>query len=211
MKHDRFALAWVVLLAVAAVPAYAAETQPTRGTSDAVQALAFDMASHPDAEAVDLYKFLHQAMFGPGHAISDPAQAGESLRSEIDGLGSSGATEAWCDSLGGEPFLVRVNLRPFAANGFDAGELVEAFVATANSVRGDPRQMEVALELVVGWLSSDGRNDLAEQLRTLGREMKKKGYPPVHHSAGYRQAYSPAYRVVEAALASAHGWCGSTY
>lgn len=200
------------LLAVAtAGPVVGSEPQPSKGTSNAVQALAFDVASHPQVEAVDLYKFLHQAMFGPGHAITDPTQARAILASEIAGLGPPGLAESWCDTLGGDPILVRVNLRPFVANAFDTGELIESFVATANAIRGDPKQMGIALELVVGWLRSDNKKDLAQELQTLGREMEKQGYPAVHHSAEYRQAYSPAYRVVEGSLASTYGWCGSTF
>jgi hypothetical protein len=119
--------------------------------------------------------------------------------------------EAWCDSLGGDPFLVRVNLRPFVANGFDSGALLESFVATANAVRPDPSQMGVALDLVVRWLLSENHEDLAHELQNLAREMEKQGYPADHHSAAYQQAYRPAYRVVEASMAANFGWCGSTY
>lgn len=185
--------------------------EPTKGTSDAVQALAFDLASHPEVEAVDLYKFLHQAIFGPGHAVTDLEQASEALSEELAGLGPPMVGEAWCDTLGGDPLLVRVNLRPFVANGFESGALLESFAATSHSLHPDPRQMGVALELVVRWLSTEEKKDLARALQDLGREMESKAYPAVHHSATYRQAYRPAYRVVEASMASAQGWCGSTF
>jgi len=204
---------WAVAAAcvVTASPCSGSQPEPTKGTSDAVQALAFDLASHPEAEAVDLYKFLHQAMFGPGHAVTDTNQAADALQSEIAGLGSPGVGEAWCDTLGGEPLLVRVNLRPFVANGFDPGALIKAIEATVNAVHPDPSQMGVALDLVVRWLASEKKQDLARALQDLGRELKRQGYPAVHHSAAYRQAYRPAYRVVDASLASSQGWCGSTF
>lgn len=190
---------------------FGSDPEPTSGTSNAVQALAFDLAGHPEAEAADLYKFLHQAMFGAGHAVSDSDRAADFLQSEIAALGPTEAGEAWCDTLGGDPFLVRVNLRPFVANGFDPADLVEAFVETAAAVHGDPQQMGVALDLVVRWLSSEKRKDLANAVEDLGREMESRGYPAVHHSRAYREAYRPAYRVVAASLASSNGWCGSTF
>lgn len=204
----RFALA-VAIAFLVTQPSFGSEPQATNGTANAVQALAFDVASHPQVEAVDLYKFLHQAMFGPGHAVPGGAQAADALQSELAELGPPMGAEAWCDMLGGDPTLVRVNLRPFVANGFSSDALVEAFVATASDVRADPQQMGVALDLVVQWLQTDSRQDLGKDLHELARTMAKEGYPPVHHSAAYRQAYQPAYRVIEGSIASTHGWCGS--
>lgn len=211
MKSLRRVVVAAAITVAAAPPSFGSGPEPTTGTSNAVQALAFDVASHPEAEAVDLYKFLHQAMFGPGHAITDAARAAETLRAELADLGPPTMGEAWCDALGGDPSLVRVNLRPFSANGFDSGVLVASFVATANAVQPDPQQMSVALELVVHWLRSVSQQDLAGELQTLGHEMGKQGYPAVHHSAAYQQAYHPAYRVVEASMAAESGWCGSTF
>ncbi len=199
----------VVIATLAAQPSFGSEPEATNGTANAVQALAFDVASHPQAEAVDLYKFLHQAMFGPGHAVPDRAQAADFLDKELADLGPPMGAEAWCDTLGGDPMLVRVNLRPYAANGFSNDALVEAFVATANAVRADPQQMGIALDLVVHWLQTDDRKDLGRELHELARSMAEEGYPPVHHSTAYRQAYQPAYRVIEASIASTNGWCGS--
>ena len=211
MRCSPYILATAAVCLLVTAPCAGSQPEPTRGTSNAVQALAFDLASHPEVEAADLYKFLHQANFGPGHAITDTTQAAEALQSEIAGLGPPGLGEAWCDTLGGDPLLVRVNLRPFVANGFDTGALLESLEATADAVHSDPRQMGVALELVVRWLSSEEKKDLAQALQNLGRKMGREGYPAVHHSAAYQQAYHPAYRVVDASMASSQGWCGSTF
>ena len=204
-------VAVAALAVLAAKPCRASEPQATDATSNTVQALAFDIASHPNAEADDIYKFLHQAMYGPGHAVTDPERAGLALRNELATLGPAATNETWCDTLGGDPILVRVNLRPFVVNGFDVDALVESFVATANAVRGDPQQMGLALDLAVRWLPSQERSDLSLELQQFAREMKRQGYPAVHHSAAYVEAYKPAYRVVEASMAAAYGWCGSTF
>ena len=201
----------VVLALLISRPCAGSNPEATTGTSNAVQALAFDFARHPKAGADDLYKFLHQALFGPGHAIQDTAAAAAILRRELEGLGPPSAADRMCDTLGGNPILVRVNLRPFAAGDFDDKALIEAFAATANDVRGDPEQMDVALELVVDWLKTENRHDLANALHTRARELKKQGYPAIHHSAAYVEAYQPAYRVVAASLAAAHEWCGSAF
>jgi len=179
-----------------------------KGVSNALRSLAFDLAEHPEAEAADLYKFLHQAIYGPGHAILDPDAAARWLTREIEGLGLPLVGEAQCEVLGGRPILVRVNLRPFVTGGGDVTELLDAFVATAGEVRGDPGKMGEAIEIVVKWLRSDGRKNLAGALERLGAELAPKGYPAIHHSEAYVEAYRPAYRVITSKRAAAHGWCG---
>jgi hypothetical protein len=193
------------------VASHAGEPELDPGTESAVIALASDLAEHPEARPHDLYKFLHQALFGPGHAIPDAAAAAAYLEQEIAGLAPAEADEAWCVPLGGRPALVRVNLRPFVANGFDDQELLKAFVETANRVAGDPEQMTLAVDLVAVWLQDEGRGPEAGELRRLADGLKGDGYPAIHHSAAYLEAYDPAYRVVSAESASEHGWCGRAY
>jgi len=194
---------------ICCAPMASASDKPIdRGTANAAQSLAFDLAEHPEAGAEDLYKFLHQALYGPGHAIPDPEVAADHLDRELADLGPPGEGEAPCEALGGSPILVRVNLRPFVAGGGDPEALLEAFVATAGEVRGDPGQISEAIKIVVSWLRSDGRENLADVLEHLGAEFAQQGYPAIHHSAAYVEAYHPAYRVITSKRAAAHGWCG---
>jgi hypothetical protein len=188
----------------------ASQPVPDRGTANAVQALAEELAAHPEMEAADIYKFLHQALFGPGHAITDRSAAAKYLQREISELAEPLESEPACTTLGGEPILVRVHLRLFTERGFDADELLDAFVATAREVHGEASQMDAALEVVGEFLLKDGRPDLADSLKNLGRLMRSKGYPAVHHSELYRETYRPAYRIVDAETAASHGWCGMT-
>ncbi len=162
---------------------------------------------HPLAGAEDLYKFLHQAVYGPGHAIPNRESAAVWMEREIEDLGPPLEGELQCEALGGEPPLVRVNLRPFVATDGDADLLLDAFVASANLERGSSRRMEVVLSLAASYVQCAGRGELAPELRTLTTELSKKGYPAIHHSEAYVEAYEPAYRVVEEVLAAEHGWC----
>ena len=202
------ALTLLAVLAFLAPVASASDKPIDRGTANAVQSLAFDLAEHPEAEVADLYKFLHQAIYGPGHAIPDPDAAARWLESELEDLGPPRLGEPSCEVLGGSPILVRVNLRPFATSGGDAGELLDAFVATAGEIHGQPGQMGEAIEIVVRWLRSDGEKKLAEGLERLGGKFAPEGYPAIHHSEAYIEAYRPAYRVVTSERAAAQGWCG---
>ena len=200
------ALPLLAALAVLAPLASASDKPIDRGTSNAVRSLAFDLAEHPEAEGADLYKFLHQAIFGPGHAISDPDAAARWLDSELEDLGPPLEGEPSCEVLGGSPILVRINLRPFAAGGGDEAALVDAFVATAGEIHGQSGPMGEAIEIVARWLRSDGEKELADSLEHLGAKLASKGYPAIHHSEAYLEAYRPAYRVITSERAAVHGW-----
>lgn len=200
--------ALVVLVALAAVPAVAAE--PERQVEDVgsiMVAFGAHLDDHPMAGAEDLYKFLHQAVYGPGHAVPDREAATSWLEQEIGNLGPLVDNEQSCEPLGGEPPLVRINLRPFVADGGDRSLLVDAFVSGANEDRGSSYRMQVVLSLAASYVQCAGRGELAPELKVLSADLAQKGYPAIHHSEAYAEAYAPAYRVIDLAAADAHGWC----
>ena len=166
--------------------------------------------SHPFAGADDLYKFLHQAVYGPGHAIPNREAAAQWLQREIEGIGTPLDDEVSCEALGGEPSLVRVNLRPFVANNDNPDLLLDAFVSSANFERGSSRRMKTVLNLATSYVQCAGRGELAPDLKALAADLAENGYPAIHHSKTYVEAYKPAYRVVGEALATEHGWCGES-
>ena len=126
---------------------------------------------------------------------------------EIESLGLPLDGESLCEALGGDPPLVRVNLRPFVATGGDPDLLLDAFVDSANRERGTSRRMEIVLSLAASYVECAGRGELAPELRVLSADLAEAGYPAIHHSEAYVEAYRPAYRVVEEAIAAGHGWC----
>jgi hypothetical protein len=201
-----FFLAFVVLVAVT-VPGAEPEKPPVEDVGNIMVAFGAHLETHPLAGADDLYKFLHQAVFGPGHAIPTRATASAWMEREIEGLGPPLDGEPSCEALGGEPPLARINLRPFIASGFDADQLLDVFVDSANQARGTTRRMEAVLSLAASYVQCAGRGELAPELKTLSAELAEQGYPAIHHSEAYFEAYLPAYRVVDEALAVEHGWC----
>lgn len=198
--------AFVILVAATAI---GSETEQPKVENVGTIMVAFGahLDDHHFAGADDLYKFLHQAVYGPGHAIPNRKTTAAWLEREIDGLGLPLEGEMTCEALGGEPPLVRVNLRPFVARGADADQLLESFVASANLARGSSRRMEVVLALAASYVQCAGRGELAPELKTLTAELAEQGYPAIHHSEAYVEAYRPAYRVVDEALAAQHAWC----
>ncbi len=150
---------------------------------------------HPLMQLSDLYKFIHQGAFGSEHAVTDTAVARHWLRSELNGL-SGGPDNPWLDPLTPDSALVRVHLRPYVARGGDTELLLRAFVATANTYSGSQELMEERWA-VARQMAAEGLLPFpTDVMNTYIHEMAPAGYPAVHHSDGYREAYRPAYRVV---------------
>jgi hypothetical protein len=171
------------------------------------QLLAIHLESHPSATAQDVYKFLHQGIFGPGHLIDDRDAAARYLNDEIDELDLSQVIEMSCEPLGGDPAMVRVHLRPYVREGRDGTDLLDVLVASAGVFEGGPRAMRHALDAAAEWLRRNGRSTTADELDRLRDDTAPRGFPPVHHSESYRAAYHPAYRVVLESYARERGWC----
>ena len=205
----RLTLIPLVILVAATAAGSESDQTPVENVGNIMVAFGAHLDAYPLAGTDDLYKFLHQAVYGPGHAIPSREAAAVRLEREIENLDAPFEGESMCDALGGEPPLVRVNLRPFVVRGFDSDQLLEAFIASANLARGTTRRMEVVLALATSYVQCAGRGELAPDLKALSPELADKGYPAIRHSEAYVEAYRPAYRVVDEILAAEHGWCGA--
>ena len=154
------------------------------------------VSTHPAAEAADVYKFIHQSVFGPAHLITDRESAHQYLVQEVACLEPLERDEPLIERLSHDPPVVRVNLRPFVAAGGDLDELFDALVVSANQVRGDPGVMAERLSAAAAVLRELERPDVAADLDRLAEEQAAVGYPALHHSKAFTCAYRPAYRVV---------------
>jgi hypothetical protein len=203
----RLTLIALVILVAATAAGSESDQTPVENVGNIMVAFGAYLDAYPLAGTDDLYKFLHQAVYGPGHAIPSREAAAIRLEREIENLDAPFEGEPMCEALGGEPPLLRVNLRPFVVRGFDSDQLLEAFIASANLVRGSRRRMEVVLVLATSYVQCAGRGELAPDLKALSTELADKGYPANRHSEAYVEAYHPAYRVVDEVLAVERGWC----
>jgi hypothetical protein len=150
---------------------------------------------YPDLQIPDLYKLIHQAARGSGHAVPDSDAARRRLERELADLGD-GPVEPVIDPISAGGGIVRVHLRPYQASGGRPETLLAAFIRTANEYNG-------GADLVVQYWSV--ARDLAERnllpfhvanLDGFLEPLKANGFPAVHHSPDYVRLYRPAYRVV---------------
>jgi hypothetical protein len=198
----------IALLAVLMTAALGATAEPpVPAPREQAAALAQELRLHPDATADDAYKFLHQGVFGPGHAIDNRQSAARALDEEVAGLAPTSVADPLCQPLGGPTPMARIHLRPFLAAGGDISVLLDVFVASAAVAAGTAADMDAALAAAVEALARSGQWTLAGELESTAKGLAAGSYPAVSHSEPYRNGYKPAYRVVALELARAKGWC----
>jgi len=163
------------------------------------QLLSAHFARYPAMQLDDIYKLLHQAALGPGHAVDNPAAARKRLDQEMSALGKAPA-EPLRDIISPDGRLGRVHLRSYLANGGVPDALHNAFLETAKSYPASPDKLAKFCGCL-GELAAAGGIPFAEQdVLTYFDRIAQAGYPVVHHSRTYTDAYRPAYRVVDITL-----------
>lgn len=168
--------------------------------ADATRAIIADqLARHPEAAPADLYKLLHQATMGSEHAMSDTAGVRAYLTRELATMGE-GAPEPMIDTIAPGAAIVRIHLRPWVAAGRSTDSLLAAFIATADRFRGDTARLGRSLAIAEQMIAAGGARFPVTEWRELVRTERSAGYPAVHHSTAYAEAYRPAYRVVAGSL-----------
>ena len=147
----------------------------------------FDL--HPDMQVQDAVKFLYQSHLGGGHLIADEADCLARLRTEwtlVKGNPSAPLTTP----LGNN--LYRLHLNQCKAIGLSSHTVNRLFCLTAQGMQPNPQQFAQSLE-ELGKLPFP-----REMVAVFLAEYRAQGCPMLSHSHTYRQAYSPAYRIVSA-------------
>ena len=154
------------------------------------------LARHPAMEPRDVYKLLYQGVLGPEHLVASPEDFAARLRTEYEVAPSCAAEPLW-EPVRPDGALVRLNLRPFKSRGGDMEQLISACLRTAEQAWGTPEELRAVWATFVELCRVERWEvfPLPEVL-AFSAWLKEHGYPPVHHSTGYRKASTPAYRLV---------------
>jgi hypothetical protein len=151
-----------------------------------------ELKLHPEAGYMDCYKLIFQGAFGPGHFIPSAKIALEYLRHELAEAREFDPVRV--QNVGLVRDFVRVNLICVREGLITAEQLAAAFVESClpppmSSVRWAAEWKKIDAQLP-GMMEyeSEEREALLGQLKT--------GLCQVSHSAKYRIAYYPHYRVV---------------
>lgn len=169
---------------------------------------------YPAMGAQDVYKLLHQSVFGVGHSIPNRKTAREWLEHEaglIQPLQDSpnGGGEGYfglslIESVHPNGEIVRLHLRPYLAGNGKLLSLLDAYTRSADAITGDDAKMAAHWERFSAMLIPGGalfgRFDPRE-VSLIGKIHKADGWASVHHSPAYIQRYNPVYRILTRALA----------
>ena len=154
------------------------------------------IARHPAMEPCDVYKLLYQGVLGPEHLVASPEDFAARLRAEYEAVSPGEAEPLW-ESVHPNGELMRLNLRPFKARGGDVEQLTTACLQTAERTGGTLKELQAAWVTFVELCRARRWAVFPlPEILTFSDWLEERDYPPVHHSAGYKKASKPAYRLV---------------
>ena len=146
---------------------------------------------YPLMQPRDAVKLIYQNEFGGGHLIRDEQACLNYLRQEYASA-EKDPTAALYEDIGNG--IVRVNLA--AVKPEDLEQLGREFIRSAAEHTGTMdsfmKKLDILCQLVEEGIFSFG----IQELKIYLSEYIHSGCPMVSHSAQYRQAYQPAYRIV---------------
>lgn len=155
---------------------------------------------YPGMQPQDAVKLAFQSEFGGGHLIADEAACLRYLYEECAATPVDGGAPLY-EEIGGS--MARVHLAALAAAGVAPETLGRAFLVSARMPQGTREGLERKLSLLAEAAGAGRFVFSLEVLREHLRDYAAAGYPAVSHSAAYRAAYHPAYRVVRLSFARA--------
>ena len=146
---------------------------------------------YPLMQPRDAVKLIYQNEFGGGHLIRDEEACLNYLRREYADL-EKDQTAPLCEDIGNG--IVRVNLTALKEE--DLEQLGKAFIDSAAKHKGTMDSFLNKLEVLRKLANEGVFNFDTNALSSYLTEYKAAGYPAVSHSEQYRQAYKPAYRII---------------
>lgn len=166
------------------------------------------LSAHPSMEPIDGVKLAFQSAFGCGHLLGDHARVAAYAAAEAAKTPEEPDAPLY-EAIGGG--LCRLNLKSPAVRRLSGQRIADLMFLTADAVgAGDKAAFENSLAQLLT-LARQGRTPFtADALESYLAEYRRQGCPVVSHSAAYRAAYAPAYRVVKTALAQLGPLLGET-
>lgn len=153
---------------------------------------------YKEIEIKDIYRLLHQAVFGSGHPITAVKSEREWLERESE-IAVPDPKAHLLENIHPEGKLVRLHLRPYLSAKGDLKKLLDAFIASSKSIKGEVSTMEAYWRIVERMTEPDGelanRFD-ARTVQLIGRTRAQENWPASHHSPNIVYAYKPIYRVL---------------
>jgi len=153
---------------------------------------------YPLSQVSDILKLLYQSEFGCGHMVTDPADSLCLIREETDRLPEPALDGAVFETIGSG--YCRLYLRALRRDLLTSETLCAFLVYTAGQPAGEAAGFEQKAAAFIALCEDKSLPFDAGEVYNAIDKLRADGYPPFRHSAQYRAAYSPAYRVVRREL-----------
>ena len=147
--------------------------------------------TYPRLEVSDIFKFIFQSAFGCEHLVSSKERALNYIKEELKRV--SGDEAPRVDRLDGDYSRVYLS----CLNDKVTPEIMAKYFCLSAKIEPDGKEkllekIAVARELILNGAIPLSLSDFDE----LHEKWRDAGYPAIHHSASFREAYHPAYRVI---------------
>jgi hypothetical protein len=148
---------------------------------------------HEGVELRDIYKLIHQSVFGPEHL--DEGVSEDAIADEMDSA-AGGIEEPLLEPISIDASACRINLRAAKRQGITPGIIADAMRQSMNEFSRDHAELVRSWAELGDFLTELHREFRRESFEELTRFAEEKGYPALHHSPSYRERNRPAYRVL---------------
>jgi len=156
------------------------------------------VARYPGLAVTDVYRLLHQAVFGVGTRIPNRKTAREWLDHEIN-LAASDSSGLLLETVHPTGAVVRVYLPAYRAAGGNISSLLDAYIKSSEEPPGDAAYMSSWWEVFSLMVAPDGvladRFD-ARIVALTGRMRAAESWAALAHSPTYIEYYRPYYRIL---------------
>jgi predicted membrane protein/cytidylate kinase len=163
------------------------------GYNEIRELTASQLKLYPKAKEIDILKAIYQNEFGAGHMISDPALCLKLVKDELKELDDTSGEPV--EKLGSD--LSRLHIRAIPQTGISAGTFAKLFMLTAVRARGDKESFLRKVNTLKRICKDDIKNFSEKSIDVAVEMWEAGGGGLFRHSDTFRNAYHPAYRVVE--------------
>lgn len=184
-------ITWLILMVMISCSNQSQNSSAENSFQEIIQT---HLQRYPKMQIEDVYKLVHQAAMGNIHLGADSTMLKNYLVQEMAKIEAS-EEEPLVEAISPEG-LVRVNLRPYKARGGDPRLLLAAMMQTAQAFTPDKEKIIGYWKTVKELADKDSLPFEAEAMKTFRKQMEERGFPAIHHSQEYANAYRPAYRVI---------------
>lgn len=152
-----------------------------------------NIKKYPMSDISDIIKLVYQNEFGGGHLIKDENTSLKRIQNELLNIKQIFHTSVYEDIGNG---IVRLNLASLPKD-VSIEAVNKCFILSAKEIKGSNCRFEKKLcELL--YLCKNNKLPFTEDaMSTYINTYKNNGYPIISHSYKYKQAYSPAYRIIK--------------